>query len=239
MDRLLWPNGGGTTNAMGAVAATWRQSSSQFLQSEISLGPHDIPSLTALETAFRRVQKGKALGLDGVPPEICKACPVLLAKQSYSALLKLMTHGQESSHHKGGVLVPAYKGKGSRLAPSSYRSLLISSHLGKVLHRAVRQHQTQLYEQFLCTQQLGGRRHVPVNLGLHEARAFLRSGQNQGWSVGLLMVDMTEAFYRVVRPLAVGGSYTDDQIARLVRKLGMPASTMQDLMQQFVASTSD
>ena len=209
----------------------WQRSLASFCQKQVCLGPTDIPSLTDLESAFRRVRPGKAIGLDGVPPEICHAFPTILARQYFSSLLKLMIHGQESILHKGGVLVPAYKGKGSQTEPSSYRSLLISSHMGKVLHRTIRQHQSHLYETYLCTQQLGGRKKVPVNLGLHEARSFLRGGQQRGQSVGLLMVDLTEAFYRVLRPLAVGGSYTDEQLAAIVHKLGMPKDVLHELQQ--------
>ena len=207
----------------------WRQHTIQFMQPAIQLGPEDVPCLSDLEQAFRRVKSGKALGQDGIPPEICKACPTILAKHYYSLLLKLLTHGQESLHHKGGTLVPAYKGKGSSILPMSYRSLLISSHMGKVLHRTVRQHQSQFYEKYLCQQQLGGRRKVPVNLGLHEARAFLRCGQTRGLSVGLVMLDLTEAFYRVLRPLAVGCPWDDAQIAAIAQKLKLPETALHDL----------
>lgn len=207
----------------------WRSSRGQFQQSEVSLGPEDVPCLTDLEMSFRRVKKGKALGPDGIPPELCKACPTTLARHYFSALMKMLIHGQESLHHKGGTLVPAYKGKGPTTEPASYRSLLISSHMGKVLHRTIRQHQSSMYEQYLCAQQLGGRKKVPVTLGLHEARAFLRNGQQQGLSVGLLLVDLTEAFYRVLRPLAVGGQYSDVQIAQIVHKLGMSPDTLHEL----------
>ena len=221
---------GGVRMSWQDLTNKWIDSLADFQQQHVTLGPTDIPCLTDLEVAFRRVRKGKALGQDYIPPELCRACPTVLAKQYYSALMKLVVHGQESLHHKGGTLVPAFKGKGSALDPSSYRSLLISSHMGKVLHRTIRQHQSQMYETFLCAQQFGGRKRVPVTLGLHEARAFLRSKQKQGLSVGLLMVDLTEAFYRVLRPLAVGGQYTDHQIAQLVAKLGMPPETMQELL---------
>jgi len=207
----------------------WKHHSASFLQTEICIGPDDVPSLTDLEQAFRRVKSGKALGQDGIPPEICKACPVVLARQYYSVLLKMLIHGQESLHHKGGTLVPAYKGKGSSMLPASYRSLLISSHLGKVLHRTIRQHQAQIYEQYLCAQQLGGKRKVPVNLGLHEARAFLRSNQLRGRSVALLMLDLKEAFYRVLRPLALGCEWTDQQVASIAHRLCLPESALHDL----------
>ena len=220
---------GGQRVTFEELYAVWRTHLAAARQKQLALGPEDIPCLTDLEQAYRRVKRGKALGQDDIPPEVCGACPTTLAKQTFSVLLKMMAHGQESLHHKGGTLVPAYKGKGSTLAPTSYRSLLISSHPGKALHRTVRQHQTQLYEQYLCRQQLGGRQHVPVNLGLHEARAFLRRGQSHGLSVGLLMLDLTEAFYRVLRPLAVGCPWTDDQIATLAQKLGMSDTALHDL----------
>ena len=220
---------GGVRMTWEDLTAKWQDSLAEFQQHEVDLGPADLPSLTDLELSFRRVKKGKALGPDGVPPELCKACPALLARQYFTALMKMIIHGQESLHHKGGTLVPAYKGKGPATDPTSYRSLLISSHMGKVLHRTIRQHQSTMYEQYLCAQQLGGRKKVPVTLGLHEARAFLRNGQQIGHSVGLLMVDLTEAFYRVLRPLAVGGQYSDEQIARIVHKLGMTSDTLHEL----------
>ena len=97
----------------------WRSSLGQFQQSEVSLGPEDVPCLTDLEMSFRRVKKGKALGPDGIPPELCKACPTTLARHYFSALMKMLIHGQESLHHKGGTLVPAYKGKGPTTEPAS------------------------------------------------------------------------------------------------------------------------
>lgn len=112
-------------------------------------------------------------------------------------MLKLVLHGQEYLGHKGGLLTPAHKGKGALTDPKAYRSLLVSSHIGKTLHRTVRQTQAHLLEAFMTRSQLGGKRKVPVTLGLHEARAYLRAAALQHQSAALLMVDLVEAFYRV------------------------------------------
>ena len=72
--------------------------------------------------------------------------PAPLALACYTQLAKLICHGQEYIGHKGGHLTVAYKGKGSTSQSSSFRSLLVSSHIGKVLHRAVRQTSATLYE---------------------------------------------------------------------------------------------
>ena len=141
--------------------------------------------------------------------------PCELARQNYGALLKLFLHGQESLWHKGGILYPAHKGKGPLSDPKAYRSLLVSSHIGKALHRTIRQDAGRapgkLYDEITTWRQ----KHVPVTLGLHEARAYLRAKATQGRSAILLMVDLVEAFYRVLRPLALGNDYKDEDIARI------------------------
>jgi len=207
----------------------WIANLQSFQNHELQLQPEDVPSLTDLELAVRRVKRHKATGPDGVPSELCCACPAQLARQLYGALLKLVCHGQESLSHKGGLLAPAFKGKGSHLDASAYRSLLVSSHIGKVLHRTVRQTQASLLESFMEPQQHGGKRHVPVTLGLHEARAYLRGNQQKSRSVALLLVDLTEAFYRVLRPLAVGCSFADDEIAALAKRLNLDTDTLHQL----------
>ena len=179
--------------------------------------------------AFRRVPRKKASGLDQLPSELCGACPCELARQNYGALLKFCLHGQESLWHKGGILYPAHKGKGPLSDPKAYRSLLVSSHVGKALHRTIRQTQAGLLESYMMRSQLGGKRHVPVTLGLHEARAYLRAAAAKGRSAILLMVDLAEAFYRVLRPLALGSDYRDDDIARIAQKLRLPDDALHQL----------
>ena len=119
---------------------TWLQNLEKFLHADNFQVPiQEMPSLVELETAFRRVSVGKAIGMDGIPPELCrfKACD--LARLSYSVMLKTCLFGQEAIEHKGGRLAIAWKHKGDPADCSSHRSLLVSSHLGKTIHRALRQ----------------------------------------------------------------------------------------------------
>eukprot|EP00435_Cladocopium_sp_Y103_P029337 s2841_g7.t1 len=164
-----------------------------------------------------------------MPPEVCKNNPAALARLSYSQLVKLALHGQEALVHKGGRLVHAHKGKGPFDECSSYRSLLISLHQGKVLHRSLRQHQANLYEGYLQGQQLGGRRGVPVTLGLHHLRAFQRIQSARNYSCGVLYLDLTEAFYRILRPLTLECVWLDEDIARLAQRLGLCPGVIDEL----------
>ena len=209
----------------------WIDHLEQFKENEFHLDVQSLPALVDYEAAFRRVANGKATGPDGIPSEACRYNAAGMAKTTYTQLLKLLTHGQESLSHKGGRLVKAWKGKGSQSTCSAYRSLLISNHTGKVIHRALRMHQATLFESYLQSQQLGGRRRVPVQLGLHLARSFQRWQIADGQNHAILFLDLQEAFYRVLRPLALDCAMTDEQVATIVRRLGLGPHAMHELLQ--------
>lgn len=126
--------------------------------------------------------------------------------------MKLMVHGQEALEHKGGVLCHIWKSKGPKDECSAYRSILVSSFIGKSLRQSLRQRQNTLFEKLMQKEQLGGRPKVPVTLGVHLGRAFMRARKQQGHNIAMLYLDLTEAFYRILRPLVVGGPVSDELI---------------------------
>ena len=222
---------GGTRMNEEQLYRQWRRNLCDFVPEHLRLGPEDIPTLVDLERAYRRVRIGKATGADNIPPELCHGQPTTLARLTFTQMLKLVAHGQESLMHKGGLLVSAWKKKGAQHECSSYRSLLISSHVGKTLHRALRETQSSLYEKFLQQNQLGGRKKVPVGLGVHHVRASLRRAKEHRASSALIFLDLQEAFYRVLRPLAVGGPITDDALGQVAQRLRLDQDVLHDLFQ--------
>ena len=206
----------------------WIDNLRHFLADRFTLSLEDLPTLFDLECALRRVRQGKAVGEDGIPPELCGGHPVELARILYPQLVKLALHGQEALIHKGGRLAIAHK-KGPTNECSSFRSLLVSSHVGKTLHRALRQHQQVFYTTYMQSQQVGGRPKIPVNFAVHMVRAHLRMHVSQGTSASLIFLDLTEAFYRVLRPLVLGGSWDDQVLAAMAARLKLDAGTLHDL----------
>lgn len=219
---------GGERISESEQRAKWVQGLQRLAQPILEVDINVCPNLVEMEQAFRRVKAGKAIGLDGIPPELCKGCPRSVAKLSYTQMMKLVCHGQEDLLHKGGTLAVAYK-RGDRDQCSSYRSLLISSHQGKTLHRALRQRQCGLYTAYQQAQQLGGTPRIPVSFAGHLAKAFQRCQNSRGRSHGLLFLDLEEAYYRVLRPLAVGGVWTDEQIAAMASRLHLDGDTLAEL----------
>ena len=212
---------GGQRLAADQQRSEWLDNLASFRASSLDLTLADLPSLCELECLYRRVKPGKATGPDGIDALLCHLSPADFAKKTYSLMLKTLTHGQESLLHKGGRLHPLWKGKGAKDSCAAYRSILVSSHIGKTIHRCLRVHSADLFERYLQKQQLGGKRRISVATGVHQARAFLRSRRQRGLNVGMVFLDLCEAFYRIVRELAIGGPACDETIAKMGHRLGM------------------
>ena len=230
MDPLFHAHGGGQRVSFETYRKHWLQGLRKFRdEAQILLPVQQLPTLTDLEQAFRRVSPGKAIGLDGIPPELCHHQPVPMARCTYAIMLKTALFGQEAFDHKGGKLAIAWKQKGDFRNCCTHRSLLVSSHVGKTVHRALRQKYNFLYNTYMQRQQLGGRPKMPVAIPLHMSRAFLRWKQRLKQPTALLFLDLTEAFYRTLRPLAVGDTISDHCISLMCHKLGFDSDTMHEL----------
>ena len=168
---------GGIRLSKAEQHAQWIESlaalNNQNLQAQVS----ELPTLLDLERAFRRVQPTKTVVAQTESIRLSVMRPPV-------KWLKFYLHGQGALIHKGGCLHPIWKGKGPMDVCSSFRSILVSSHVGKCLHRAIRQKQCTLFERYPQAEQFGGRRHVPVTLGLHVVRAYLRHHVARGHCVG-------------------------------------------------------
>ena len=189
----------GTRMSCQDLRASWIADLQRFQQDRVDLDLAQLPTLTDLELALRRVPIGRASGPDGLPGELCKYHSATVAKLLYAAVLKMLVHCHEPLGFKGGRLTPAYKGRGAKDECTSYRSLLVSNHLGKVLHRTIRQQCTSLYERYMQMEQTGGRRRIPVQLAVHQLRAFQQQGQVTSTPTGILYLDLAETFYRIFR----------------------------------------
>ena len=216
----------------------WIENLQSLTTAHLDVPIHEVPTLVELEAAFRRVKRGKASGPDQLPSELFHCFPADTAKQCYSILLKTALQGQECLLHKGGTLIPLWKGKGDMGQCSSFRSILLSSHFGKTLHRTLRLKQADVYETYIHHQQLGGRRATPVTLGTHQARAFLRHNKNLGRPTALLFLDLAEAFYRVIRPLAISGVLSDEVIATMAQRLHLGPEVLTELQALLTAPSA-
>ena len=216
----------------------WRDGLKELQAPSVELHWDQMPSLLDLETACRKVRLGRATGPDGVPSDVIHHFAPQFARLLYTQLLKLALHGQEALDHKGGRLAAAYKWKGPQDSCCSYRSLLVSSHPAKTIHKALRTQCCDAYERYMQSQQLGGRRGVPVQLALHLTRAYVRSHRAQGRCVAVLFVDLKEAFYRVVRGLTIDTPTSDELLRKIAEKLQLNEHMVATLLEELNKATA-
>ena len=223
---------GGHRVSASELRQDWIQDLSTFMQKDLELRPEDVPTLTDLEHAYRRVRPHKAVGDDHVPPELCHRHPVQMARVDIHTDAQTLYTRPRSAPAQRRPACCSLEAQGDhRIYVLQYRSLLISSHVGKTLHRAVRDHQANVYEAFLQHQQVGGRRHFPVTMGVHYLRSTARMARQAKRSHAMIFLDLQEAFYRVLRPIAIGGVITDTLLASIAERLRLPIDAVSDLHQ--------
>lgn len=105
----------------------------------VQCSPHEdlsldqIPSILEVEQAIRHVHNHKAT-VGVTTAELFHACPMTAAQIVYPFVIKAVLDYQEAFTHKGGLLVPLWKKRGPASEPSSFRAILISSLVPKVMH---------------------------------------------------------------------------------------------------------
>ena len=79
---------------------------------------------------------------------------------------------------------------------------------------------------------------MPVGVPLHMTRAFLRWQHRLKCPASVIFLDLTEAFYRVVRVLAVGGDLEDEHVAYIASHLGYSPESLHEFVQQISAPSA-
>ena len=102
----------------------------------------------------------------------------------YPAVLKAFVTGREPLSAKGGLEIAVYKGRGPRCQFGSYRAILLSDLVGKVLHKVVRNRIYEAVSNFARPFQLGGFKGMSPVFGSLGLRPF--SANSRGSSSILL-----------------------------------------------------
>ena len=199
---------------------------------------YHIPSLLDIEESFRLNKTGRASFFDGLPTDLCHLFPQTMAKVYYALALKQTLHIAEPLTLKGGVLIHAYKGRGLATECSSYRSLMVSSVLSKSLHRVLRSKCMKHFQPVGMPLQLGGLPGKSVSQGAHALLSFAAACRRQNLSLGVLFIDIRQAFYRLVRQHIVNDGGLDEATVRLFRTLDLPHTAFQEFAAELHGETA-
>ena len=186
----------------------------------------EIPSLLEIERRFRRNSQGRSYFVDNLPGELLAKAPAM-AKIFFSGICKEIIFQKEPLLHKGGFLVPAYK-KGDPTDPTNYRSLFVSSVVGKAVHGMFREKIAAAFLKQRLPFQIGGLKEQNITQATHALQIFHRNALRDHDSVAILFVDVSNAFYCLVRQHIVQGRADQRTPRQLFQQLKLPDEATQD-----------
>ena len=164
---------------------------------------HELPTLQQVEDMFRQTQKGKSTGMDPAASSLFHAFPVETARLFYDLILKVFLWQAEPMAYKGGIMAVIPKRIGATSA-NHFRGIMLLPSVAKRVHALLRQRTVQLIERIRPPGQIGGFQHQQVGFASQALRTFCRIAHHRGFSTGVLFVDLSNAFHRLVRELVCG-----------------------------------
>ena len=189
----------------------------------------DLPTLTELERQLRAAKPGKAMGMDRIPSELLHFAPQRLAHAVWPLFMKQALTIHECVQHKGGKLISAFKRRGSIKQCENHRALLISSCLGKAFHGTYRARTMPYVHSAATPMQFTSQRHPMVTMAAHAARSHLQGMKRIGYSAFALFLDITHAFYRVLRQFAIGATCSDEHVMAFLKRMGVENYALDDI----------
>ena len=190
-----------------------------------------VPSLIEVEAIFAHAHRGRAAGVDAIPPEAYAAAPQAMAKIFHPLMVKAALRFEEPLSWKGGVCIELYKGKGPVLQCKSYRDVLVSDIVGKAYHKTLRNRLMPVLNRVGLDTQCGGLGSRGSDFGAHIVRQFLDYCRVSKTSGAVLFVDVVGAFASVVREIVLGGLTDAGHVAALCAKLRLSQTLGQDIVE--------
>jgi hypothetical protein len=159
---------------------------------------------SALAAAIAKTKSNKGMGRDAIQNELLKVGGEALACRLSDLAQRVAREESWPIEWKGGRIIDLFKHKGSPFLCDSYREILLASRMMKVVLVQIMKPLTPVVELRLPAEQLGGVRKRGTDFGIYIISSFLEAAGVEGWSAGVLYVDLVEAFDTVLRELIFG-----------------------------------
>ena len=192
----------------------------------------ELLTLLDLENALRKNQYSKASYFDGIPSDLGRRYPHLLARAFVHLAWKQQLLVQEPVSYKGGILIQAFKGRGSPGLCENYRALMVSSILAKSTHRTLRAGAMDSFSAYRLPLQIGGLAGRSVAQGAHCLLSYVAMCRRERKSYAVLFVDVKQAFYRLFREHIVSTTLSDEAIQRLFSTLHLPPTAFGEFARE-------
>ncbi|OLP84254.1 hypothetical protein AK812_SmicGene34892 [Symbiodinium microadriaticum] len=178
-----------------------------------------LPAWVDIETSFRACRAGKAPGPDGLPDWLWKLAPRKSAELWMPVFLKAHVRLCEPIQFKHTILCTLFKGKGSPAAIENHRAIALLAGPGKILRKQLRPAILRRLPNDPLHQ--GGIPHSLLQGAQHVVRAHASFAAALGISSSTLFLDVSSAYYRVLRQAFEDGLCNDTQVCQILQQLGV------------------
>ena len=203
----------------------------------------ECPCIERICKGISRLKNDKGLGFDGIGGELLKAGGFAMASALHKLNAKIWQQKRWPRRWRGGRLQELPK-KGDNANVENYRGLLIGDHMGKVSSSILFDDYARAYEQYIPDVQCGATAGKGTDFASHLIRSVQAYTKAWGKSLGLLFLDLTKAYDRVIRELVFGWFQTgpSDTMRRqrgiaALRKLGLSSAQAHGIAREIAKGT--
>ena len=225
----------GVPVSVGDLVTTCRARQQSFVGTD-SVPTQEVPTFRQFESSLRASAPGKAAGPDLLPPALLRYFSHSVADLLWPLLLKVIFQAAEPAGLKGGTLFCIPKpGLGLQNQCSGYRGILVQSGIAKAIHRSARPLAVGHWLPHAHSCQLGGRRGCSADMGhFFLSCGFFHYCQVRGLSCAVLFLDLTSAYYGVIRETVMGSGLTGRSLEAMAESLSLTKEDLQ-LLRHYVA----
>ena len=182
---------------------------------------------------MRGTAANKAFFYDGIPGDLLKLAASQCAELFYPLFLKQVVWQQEALIFKGGRLVPLFK-KGDPSQCANFRSIFVSSPVGKILHGLYRQELGQHFVHAALPMQIGGLKGHTIVQASHALMLGQSIAIQENQSFAVLFIDIQNAFYRLMRKHLTDSKQDLRSIQELFDSLSLPKEAFDEFRLHFL-----
>ena len=186
-----------------------------------------IPNLNDIEEYIHRSKVGKSPGADGLPSELYRLAPSVLAQVLWPLMAKSALRCAEPLRWRGGEVCAIPKVLTASTQVEHFRSILLADFSSKISHGMLRRRLLPAIQSYRVNMQAGGIPGLGTDMLHLFVQSFMQHAKHQGVSSAALFIDIKQAFYRACRPLLVCRQISQEHIAQLFADNGWSPTLFQ------------
>ncbi|CAE6968992.1 unnamed protein product [Symbiodinium sp. CCMP2592] len=179
----------------------------------------DLPTLHQVEVCIRQSRDGKAPGPSGIPICVWKACPDVSAAALLPIFLKSHVRLTEPIQYRGAKLSALFKKAGLAIRAESFRSIALMDPSAKIHHKLMRPGLLENIEMLRAPLQQGCLPNSLPTALTHFLVTKMRTASLKGLSSAVVFLDLTAAYYRLIREAIVDTAVSDDKLCSVLQRL--------------------